>query len=47
MKLNVDNFDKLLLTFTDFEWSGQNVEAEVKFLKIKGMEFLIQTGTYC
>ena len=46
MKLNVDNFDKLLLTFTDFEWSGQNVETEVKFLKIKRMEFLIQTGTY-
>jgi len=28
MTLNVDNLDKLLLTFTDFELSEQNVETE-------------------
>ena len=37
----------ILLAFTDFELSGQNIETEaISFCKIQGIEFLINTGTY-
>ena len=38
MTENVDNFDTIL-TFTDFELSGQNIVSETIFAKVKELNF--------